>query len=114
MEEATRDAYQVTSPLDIPWLTRYRHALDVSTDALPHDLINCPPLALLVCTMNKIESPEQVLQELYNSPHVLPDAFKRGIYDPNGMCHEVLVLHDAIDGPWGVDDNLLQQSSSHS
>lgn len=110
LEDATRDAYQLTSPLDIPWLIRYRHALDVSTDSLPHDLINCPPLALLVCTTDEIERPELVLQELYNSPHVLPDAYKRGVYDPNGMRHEVLVLHDAVDGPPNVDDDSLRQS----
>lgn len=110
LEDVTREAYQLTSTLDIPWLTRYRHALDVSTDSLPHDLINCPPLALLVCTTDEIERPEVVLQELYNSPHVLPDAYKRGIYDPNGMRHEVLVLHDAVDGPTNVDDTALRQS----
>ena len=109
LEDATKDAYQLTSPLDIPWLVRYKYALDLSTNSLPHDLINCPPLILLVCTTNEIEPPEQVLQELYNSPHVLPDAFKNGLYDPQAVRHEVLVLHDAVDGPSNVDDNRLRQ-----
>ncbi|KAL3925019.1 MAG: hypothetical protein SGILL_000681 [Bacillariaceae sp.] len=110
LAEATKDAFQLTSPLDIPWMVRYRLALDRSTDALPHDLINCPPLVLLVCTTDEIESPAEVLQELYTSPHVLPDAFKNGLYDPQAMRHEVVVLHDAVDGPSGVDEKLLRQS----
>jgi hypothetical protein len=110
LAEATKDAFALTSPLDIPWLVRYRLALDKSTDALPHDLINCPPLVLLVCTTQEIEPPLEVLQELYNSPHVLPDAFKNGLYDPQAMRHEVLVLHDNNDGPSGVDDSALRQA----
>ncbi|KAG7348164.1 ER-golgi trafficking TRAPP I complex subunit [Nitzschia inconspicua] len=110
LQAATKDAYQLTSPMDIPWMVRYRLALDASTNALPHDLINAPPLVLLVCTTNEIEPPDQVLQELYNSPHVLPEAFKNGLYDPQGMRHEVLVLHDAVQGPSNVDDNRLRQS----
>jgi hypothetical protein len=110
LEQVTKDAYQLTSPLDIPWLVRYRLALDASTDALPHDLIHCPPLVLLVCTTNEVEAPEEVLQELRNSPHVLPDAFKNGLYDPSAMRHEVLVLHDAVDGPPDVQDALLRQN----
>jgi hypothetical protein len=110
LQAATKDAFQLTSPLDIPWLVRYRVALDASTNALPHDLINAPPLVLLVCTTTEIEPPDQVLQQLYISPHVLPDAYKNGLYDPQSMRHEVLVLHDAVHGPSNVDDNLLRQS----
>ena len=100
IEEAAKDAFRLTSPLDsMPWLIRYRHTLDRTTDGLPHDLICCPPLILLVCTATKeIEVPEIILQELYESNHVLPSAYKRGLYDPSTVRQEVLVLHDNIEG----------------
>ena len=108
LSQVTKDAYQLTSPLNIPWLIRYRYALDASTDALPHDLIQCPPLVLLVCSTEEVESPVQVLQELYNSPHILPDCFKNGLYDPSSMRHEVLVLHDHVEGPPNINDASLR------
>jgi len=100
LDEVASEAYRLTSPLDsMPWLVRYRHALDQSTDSLPHDLINCPPLVLLVCTATKeITAPENVLQEFYQSNHVLPNVYKRGLYDPSTIRQEVLVLHDNHDG----------------
>ena len=109
LEDVANDAFRLTSPLDsMPWLIRYRHALDRSTDGLPHDLICCPPLVLLVCTATKeIERPETILQELYESNHVLPDAYKKGIYDPSTMRQEVLVLHDNNDD--GHDNNSLDE-----
>lgn len=110
LSQVTKDAYQLTSPLDIPWLIRYRYALDASTNALPHDLIQCPPLVLLVCSTDEVESPVEVLQELHNSPHILPDAFKNGLYDPSAMRHEVLVLHDNVEGPPNFDDASLRST----
>ena len=109
LEDAAKDAFRLTSPLDsMPWLIRYRYALDRSTDGLPHDLICCPPLILLVCTATKeIEAPEIILRELYESNHFLPDAYKRGIYDPSTMRQEVLVLHDNNDD--GHDNNSLDE-----
>jgi len=99
LEEVTKEAYRYTSPLDsMPWLIRYRQALDQSTDGLSHDLINCPPLVLLVCTATQeVTTPENVLQQLYQSNHDLPSVYKRGVYDPAAMRQEVLVLHDNHD-----------------
>eukprot|EP00536_Pseudo-nitzschia_multiseries_P010236 jgi/Psemu1/67347/estExt_Genemark1.C_3050054 len=114
LEEIAKEAYRLTSPMDsMPWLIRYRQALDRSTDVLPHDLINCPPLVLLVCTATKeITNPEDVLQELYQSNHVLPNVYKRGLYDPSKVQQEVLVLHDNYDehqGSPSFDEPRLRQ-----
>ena len=110
LEQTTKDAYNLTSPLDIPWLQRYRHALDESTRDLPHDYAACPPLILLVCSTQEVEAPEEVFQELYNSPHVLPTPFKNGLFDASSVRHEVLVLHDAVDGPQSLEESMLRQS----
>jgi tetratricopeptide (TPR) repeat protein len=110
LEKITKDAFALTSPLDIPWLLRYRHALDVSTNSLPHDLINCPPLLLLVCTTQEVTSPAECLQELASSPRYLPSGFANGLYDPQSMRQEVLVLHDNVDGPLDWDETVLRQS----
>jgi hypothetical protein len=107
LEEVAKEAFRLTSPLDsMPWLIRYRQALDRSTDGLSHDLINCPPLVLLVCTATKeMTAPENVLQELYQSNHSLPNPYRRGLYDPSAMRQEVLVLHDNHDH----DNNALDE-----
>mmetsp|Transcript_22289 Transcript_22289/g.55070 ORF Transcript_22289/g.55070 Transcript_22289/m.55070 type:complete len:1626 (+) Transcript_22289:223-5100(+) len=110
LEQVTREAYRLTSPLDIPWLLRYRYALDESTNHLQHDLISCPPVVLLVCTSNEVASPQDVLQELRESPHVLPEGFRNGLYDPNAIRYEVLVLHDAVDGPNNFGEQYLRQT----
>jgi hypothetical protein len=47
---------------------------------------------------------------LYNSPQVLPDAFKNGLYDPAAMRREVLVLHDAVNVPKDFEEVALRQS----
>ncbi|KAL3943892.1 MAG: hypothetical protein SGBAC_002050 [Bacillariaceae sp.] len=110
LEQVTREAYRLTSPLDIPWLLRYRYALDESTNHLEHDLVSCPPVVLLVCTSNEVASPQDVLQELRESPQVLPDGFQNGLYDPNAIRYEVLVLHDAVDGPNNFGEQYLRQT----
>lgn len=109
LEQVTKDAYNLTSPLEIPWLLRYRNALDTSTNYLEHDLIDCPPLILLVCTSDEIASPQEVLQELKDSPHFLPEFFRNGLYDPSMPRREVLVLHDAVDGPENFGEQYLRQ-----
>eukprot|EP00980_Cylindrotheca_fusiformis_P016923 scaffold5156_cov143-Cylindrotheca_fusiformis.AAC.3 len=114
LEQVTRDAYQLTSPLDIPWLLRYRYALDETTNHLPHDLVHCPPLVLLVCTSEEVASPQEVLQELHNSPHVLPECFRNGLYNPSAVRHEVLVLHDAVDGPSNFGEQYWRQTLQNS
>jgi len=112
LEEVTKEAFRLTSPLDsMPWLIRYRRGLDRSTDGLSHDLINCPPLVLLVCTATQeITAPENVLQEFYQSNHNLPQVYRKGIYDPSAMRQEVLVLHDNNDhNPAQLDEAKLKQ-----
>ncbi len=112
LEDVTKEAFRLTSPLDtMPWLIRYRQGLDRSTDGLPHDLINCPPLVLLICTATQeITSPENVLQEFYQSNHSLPQVYRKGIYDPSAMRQEVLVLHDNHDHDnAGLDEKGLKQ-----
>jgi tetratricopeptide (TPR) repeat protein len=110
LEQVTKDAYHLTSPMDIPWLLRFRYALDQTTNHLSHDLIHCPPLILLVCTSDEVESPQEVLQELHDSPHVLPECFRNGLYNPNAVRHEVLVLHDAVDGPKNFGEQYWRQT----
>jgi hypothetical protein len=56
LKTVTKNDYNLTSPLGIPWLLRYRQALNESTDLPPHDLINCPALVLLASTTQEIES----------------------------------------------------------
>jgi hypothetical protein len=110
LDKVTKDAFALTSPLDIPWLVRYRQALDHTTNGLPHDLINCPPLVLLVCTTQEEYSttPVECLQELSNAPHYLPEGFHNGLYDPQKLRHQVLVLHDNVDGPKDWDETALR------
>jgi hypothetical protein len=50
LEQVVRDAYALTSPPNIPWLWRFRIALDESTNFLEHELIQQPVLCLLLCS----------------------------------------------------------------
>jgi hypothetical protein len=93
LEQATKDAFALTSPLTIPWLWRYRQALDESTNGAPHELFQCPPLCLLVCTTQEVANPVDTLRSL-QSKHYLPPAFQNGLMDPDAIRQEVLVLHD--------------------
>ena len=110
LDKVKKDAFRLTSPLDIKWLMRYRNALDESTIAMPHDLMQCPPLVLLVCTTDEISTPVECLQELANSVQYLPEPFHNGLYDPKAMRQEVLVLHDNITGPKDWDETALRLS----
>jgi hypothetical protein len=109
LEQVTKDAFGLTSPLTIPWLWRYRLALDASTDGLPHDLLACPPLCLLVCTTQEATDPIEVLRNL-ESPHYLPPQFANGLWDARYLRKEVLVLHDNVEGPSTLDEALLMRS----
>lgn len=107
--EVTKDAFQLTSPLDIPWLVRYKRALDSTTNALPHELIHAPALVLLVCTTQEVEPPQRVLNELSSNPHIFwPASYSNGVLDPSAVRQEVLVLHDGIEGPPNVDESGLR------
>ena len=107
--QVIKDAFQLTSPLNIPWLLRYRHALDASTDQMPHDLISCPPVVLLVCTTQENAPLVDCLREL-GTRHYLPTAYSNGLYDPNALRKEVLVLHDTVMGPRDWDEAGLRAS----
>lgn len=110
LEDVTKDAFQLTSPLSIPWMLRYRQSLDQATDDLEHDLISCPPLILYVCTTMEAVNPLETLKSL-QSVHNLPFPFQDGRWDPyNCIRQEVLVLHDNVDGPPSVDELALRSS----
>jgi len=109
MDQATKDAFGLTSPLTIPWLWRYRQALDEATNGLEHDLIACPPLILYVCSTQEVTNPIETLQNLKSS-HYLPSCYHDGRYDPAGVRQEVLVLHDNVDGPQNWDESELRSS----
>lgn len=124
-DQAVKDAFALTSPPNLPWLLRYRHALEESTKCLPYDLLSsCPPLILLVAstrededfnTPNTSESNENggknpagnrtpydatmaCLQELYtNLSYYVPPCFQNGLCDLQMVRKEVLVLHDNQD-----------------
>jgi hypothetical protein len=76
-EQATKDAFQLTSPLNIPWLWRYRQALDESTSAaagtmtIQHELFACPAVILTVCTTAEELNPHETARIL-QSQHYLP------------------------------------------
>ncbi|CAB9513824.1 trafficking protein particle complex [Seminavis robusta] len=108
-KQVVKDAYALTSPLNIPWLLRYRHAIDASTDQMPHDLIACPPICLLICTTQEVNPLVDCLREL-GSRHYLPPCFSNGLYDPKAMRQEALVLHDTVDGPRDWDEAGLRSS----
>jgi hypothetical protein len=113
-EQVQKDAFSLTSPLTIPWLWRYRQALDISTDHLPHELFHCPPLALCICTTQEEDQGIlETLQSLKSSGYYLPTPFQNGIFDANALHHEVLVLHDNVNGPSDFNETtflpILQQ-----
>mmetsp|Transcript_18464 Transcript_18464/g.52988 ORF Transcript_18464/g.52988 Transcript_18464/m.52988 type:complete len:1404 (-) Transcript_18464:37-4248(-) len=98
-QSAADAAYALTSPPTIPWLLRYRNALDrtgTGTNST-HDFLACPPLLMLVaCTDDA--TPVDALAELAN-PHFLPRPYHDGRYDPNSLRREFVMLHDNTDGP---------------
>jgi len=107
--QVVKDAFALTSPSNIPWALRYRHALDASTDQMPHDLISCPPVCLLICTTQEISPLIECLREL-GSRHYLPHCFQNGLMDPEGMRQEALVLHDTVEGPRDWNEAGLRSS----
>ena len=110
LEQVMRDAYALTSPPDIPWLWRFRVALDDSTNFLEHDMIQQPALCLLVCSSEEHEQLDAYFADLFN-PYNLPQAFygAKKLWDATSLKKEVLVLHDAVDGPTDLDLDLMEQ-----
>ena len=107
--QVVKDAFSLTSPANIPWALRYRHALDATTDQMPHDLFACPPVCLLICTTQEVSPLVDCLREL-GSRHYLPHCYNNGLYDPKGLRHEALVLHDTVEGPRDWDEAGLRSS----
>ena len=112
-EQVHKDAFSLTSPLSIPWLWRYRQALDHSTDNLNHELFHCPVLCLLVCSTQEAANPIETLNSLH-SEHFLPAPYHNGLMDPAALRREVLVLHDNVQGPQNWNEGALQSSLTSS
>lgn len=107
LEQVVKDAYALTSPPNIPWLWRYRMALDHSTNHISHDLICQPALCLLVCSTDD-HNPEDCFSDLSNQ-YNLPSQYANGLWDSEALRKEVLVLHDALEGPQtNFDADLLE------
>lgn len=103
--QVVEDAFQLTSPLNIPWLVRYRLAADDCTDHLEHEQFACPAVILAVCTTAETSPVIETLRSLH---HLLPVHFRNGQFDPQSARHEVLVLHDALHGHKGLDEEALR------
>ena len=121
MEQVTKDAYALTSPTNIPWLWRFRIALDASTDNMPHELSQAPPVVLLVATTAEGDDvggaggPVETLQHLANNSHYLPLPYHNGLLDLTALRQHAWVLHDNVDGPSQfTNENTLRQALQKS
>lgn len=94
-------AYAVTSLPTTPWLLRFRHTLDRSTDGMNHEMLCNPSVVILAASSE--ENYLICLAELANVHH-LPRPYHDGRYDPNGLRREFLLLHDAVNGPRDFDE----------
>ena len=94
-------AYALTSHPTAPWLLRFRHTLDCSTDGMAHEMLCNPSVVILAaCTS---ENYLICFAELANVHH-LPRPYHDGRYDPNGLRREFLLLHDVVNGPKNFDE----------
>jgi len=88
LESCADSAFGLTSLPTAPWLLRFRHTLDASTDGLAHEMTNNPAVVVLVATTNEDGLPYlDCLAELANVHH-LPRPYHDGRYDPNGLRRE--------------------------
>ena len=95
----------------MPWLLRFRSALDQITSHLPHDMLNSPPLCLFIASSS--EGTDRIglvdcLAELSNV-HYLPTSFHNGLIDPTGLRKQFVILHDEIDGPKDFKEGSVLQ-----
>lgn len=101
-EKAAADkAFDLVSSHQMPWLLRFRSALDQITSHLPHDMLNSPTLCLFVASTSEGTGRLSVvdcLVELVNVHH-LPNSYHNGLIDPLGLRKQFVILHDEIDGP---------------
>lgn len=104
--------FELTAPHHLPWLLRFRSILDSSTCSYQQEMIQCPPIVLLVASTNEITSTNPVLAiegaigclaELSNIHH-WPIPFHNGLYDPKAVRREFLLLHDEVEGPTDFAD----------
>jgi hypothetical protein len=94
-------AFALTSLPTSPWLLRFRHTLDRSTDGMSHEMLCNPSVVILAaCTS---ENYLICFAELANVHH-LPRPYHDGRYDPNGLRREFLLLHDVVNGPKNFDE----------
>lgn len=108
-QQVVTDAFRLTSPLTIPWLRRYRQAADDCTDHLQHEQFDCPAIILTICTTAE-EASGNVVETLraLQLTHYLPIQFRNGMFDPESIRQEVLVLHDNVAGPKDWDETALR------
>ena len=94
-------AFALTSLPTAPWLLRFRHTLDRSTDGMSHEMLCNPSVVILAaCTS---ENYLICFAELANVHH-LPRPYHDGRYDPNGLRREFLLIHDVVNGPKNFDE----------
>lgn len=84
---------------------RYRQTADTCTNGLGYDQFENPAVILSVCTTTENSNPIETLRSLQL---LLPKQFRNGLYDPNSVRHEVLVLHDSMVGPKAWDETALR------
>eukprot|EP00547_Thalassionema_nitzschioides_P005452 CAMPEP_0194202854 /NCGR_PEP_ID=MMETSP0156-20130528/2775_1 /TAXON_ID=33649 /ORGANISM="Thalassionema nitzschioides, Strain L26-B" /LENGTH=1887 /DNA_ID=CAMNT_0038928459 /DNA_START=174 /DNA_END=5837 /DNA_ORIENTATION=- len=113
-DQVVKDAFALTSPPNIPWLWRFRMALDESTQFLEAtgDYMSQPAVCLLVCSthdyaassgsgISGLEQLDACINDLAH-PHNLRKRFYGGLslcWGATALKREVVVLHDAVEGP---------------
>jgi tetratricopeptide (TPR) repeat protein len=109
-QQVVADAHRLTSSLTIPWLGRYRQAVDEGTDRAAHEHFHCPALILLVASSAE-DDVIAALRALQSNVHYWPLPYRDGTWDPTTVRREVLVLHDTVESAedeW--DESALRTS----
>jgi len=101
LKECADAAISLTSRPNTPWLLRFRHTLDCSTDGIGHEMFRNPSVVILAASTS--EPYINCFAELANVHH-LPRPYHDGRYDPNGVRREFLLLHDVVGGPKDFDE----------
>mmetsp|Transcript_18906 Transcript_18906/g.28738 ORF Transcript_18906/g.28738 Transcript_18906/m.28738 type:complete len:1849 (-) Transcript_18906:41-5587(-) len=76
-----------------PWYARFQHGINQQTSYLPHSMMHCPPVVLYISTTCKEEGISE-LERMANHKNLLPKEYQNGLFDPNGMRAQFLMLHD--------------------
>ena len=93
LQERIQRASEITCNDAVPWMQRYRRALDHSTNGMEHN-IRAPIVVLLVATTEEpVDDPVETLQTL-QSPHYLPKEYSNGLFDPKLIEYKGLILHE--------------------